>query len=541
MELDLADGELRGYWKDHAPDTEPGKPRAIQSMRKVSQTDPGWDLLPGESRGYWKYHAPGKWFKQAKAAGKINNTKVTLLLDSGAEVSIVSTTIARKVGCIIDESQRQECVGIGESVYTTMGRTTIKITLAGFFVYCFDAWVGELAGQDAILGMDFMIPAGIRFDLADGTMCLPDEVRIQLAGRRPLYGRSSHDVTLDEGVQIEAGESMEVPIRRPRVLEREKLWVARGERWVPTVTTGLGRTQYMTITNISDEKLALPRLTRLGLWLAKDLVPRLPGLISVGSRRYAEWQNLAFEATVDQPEEKESGPEYDGPLVDRPRYDPPKGILKRGEPGPRPVVVVAAVREADPVVSDPTAQEPKLQPEQERPTTQPIDVKEDPAEVPASDDQSVKVEPKPDESGEDDEVCFHEGRDLIVEDLENQMAILPDVGATTEEVTIEDIQIEAPEGSASEDIDRLRRIIWRRRHLLIGKGNALPPAARGAVCDIDVGDATPIAQRVRRVAPQFRDKVSDLLKGLLSAKIIAHSTSPWASPIVVIFSGRSST
>jgi len=238
-----------------------------------------------------------------------------------------------------------------------------------------------------------------------------------------------------------------------------------------------------------------------------------------------------FEATVDQPEEKEPVLEYDGPLVDRPQYDPPKGILKREEPDPKPVVAVAAVREADPVVPEPMTPEPKLEPEQERPTTQPIDVKEDPAEVPAGDDQPVKVEPKSDESGEDDEVCFHEGRDLIVEDLENQMAILPDVGATTEEVTIEDIQIEAPEGSASEDIDRLRRIIWRRRHLLIGKGNALPPAARGAVCDIDVGDATPIAQRARRVAPQFREKVSDLLKGLLSAKIIAHSTSPWASPM----------
>ncbi|KAE9263088.1 hypothetical protein PR003_g33284, partial [Phytophthora rubi] len=54
------------------------------------------------------------------------------------------------------------------------------------------------------------------------------------------------------------------------------------------------------------------------------------------------------------------------------------------------------------------------------------------------------------------------------------------------------------------------------------------------VCDIDVGDAAPIAQRVRKIAPQFREKVSDLLKGLLSAKIIRHSTSPWASPIVMI-------
>ena len=80
----------------------------------------------------------------------------------------------------------------------------------------------------------------------------------------------------------------------------------------------------------------------------------------------------------------------------------------------------------------------------------------------------------------------------------------------------------------------LRDIIWRRQHLLIGKGNALPPAAKGAVCDIDVGDAKPIAQRCRPVAPQYREKLSDLIKGLLSAKIITASMSPWDSPIVII-------
>ena len=38
-------------------------------------------LAPGESKGYWKYHTPGKWFKQAKVVGKINNEKATMLLD----------------------------------------------------------------------------------------------------------------------------------------------------------------------------------------------------------------------------------------------------------------------------------------------------------------------------------------------------------------------------------------------------------------------------------------------------------------------------
>ncbi|KAE9295696.1 hypothetical protein PF008_g24196 [Phytophthora fragariae] len=115
-----------------------------------------------------------------------------------------------------------------------------------------------------------------------------------------------------------------------------------------------------------------------------------------------------------------------------------------------------------------------------------------------------------------------------------EMAVIPEVTQSTEDVTLEDIQVGDPAVNTAEEIDQLRRLIWRRRHLLIGKGNALPPAARGIVCDIDVGGAKPIAQRVRKVAPQFREKLSDLIKGLLGARTIKMSTSPWASPIVVI-------
>uniref|UniRef100_A0AAV1TVW3 Peptidase A2 domain-containing protein n=1 Tax=Peronospora matthiolae TaxID=2874970 RepID=A0AAV1TVW3_9STRA len=84
---------------------------------------------PGELRGYWKYHTPNKWFRQAKAGGKINNEKATLLFDLGAEVSIIDTTFARKVGCVINESQKQECVGIGDNVYMSEGRIKVEITL----------------------------------------------------------------------------------------------------------------------------------------------------------------------------------------------------------------------------------------------------------------------------------------------------------------------------------------------------------------------------------------------------------------------------
>ena len=45
-------------------------------------------------------------------------------------------------------------------------------------------------------------------------------------------------------------------------------------------------------------------------------------------------------------------------------------------------------------------------------------------------------------------------------------------------------------------------------------------AARRAVCNIDVGGTNAVAQRVEPVAPGFREQVADLIKGLLSAKII---------------------
>ena len=129
---------------------------------------------------------------------------------------------------------------------------------------------------------------------------------------------------------------------------------------------------------------------------------------------------------------------------------------------------------------------------------------------------------------------YHDSGDLFAEDVEQHMAVLPELAASTTEVTINDIQVGDPGVPLTGDQEKLRLLIWKNRHLLIGKGNALPPAARGAVCDIDVGEAAPIAQRVRPVAPQFREKLADLIKGLLSAKIIRPSRSPWASPIVVI-------
>ena len=91
------------------------------------------------------------------------------------------------------------------------------------------------------------------------------------------------------------------------------------------------------------------------------------------------------------------------------------------------------------------------------------------------------------------------------------MAVLPDIVMPTSEVTIDDIQVGDPDLPLTDDQERLRQLIWINNHLLIGKGNALSPAARGVICDIDVRIASPFAQRVRPVAPKFRGKLANWL------------------------------
>ena len=93
--------------------------------------------------------------------------------------------------------------------------------------YYFDVWVGDQVGQEVILGIDFMVPAGIRLDLADGTLCLPDEVRINLAGRKPPYRSTIQAINLtDQHVVIPVGGSTEVRIGVGP--PKAKLWVRRG-------------------------------------------------------------------------------------------------------------------------------------------------------------------------------------------------------------------------------------------------------------------------------------------------------------------------
>ena len=128
---------------------------------------------------------------------------------------------------------------------------------------------------------------------------------------------------------------------------------------------------------------------------------------------------------------------------------------------------------------------------------------------------TIDEEPGPDNdriAGELDVATYrHESGELYAEDVDQHMAVLPDILTPTAKVAINDIQVGDPDVLLTDDQEQLRQLIWRNKHLLIGKGNALPPAAREEICNIEVGGASPIAQRVRPVASKFREKLVDLI------------------------------
>ena len=133
--------------------------------------------------------------------------------------------------------------------------------------------------------MEFIVPAGIRLDLADGTLVLPNEVRIHLAGRRPLYGSSMQPiVTPEQHVVLPVGRSAK--IRIGNVQSNAKIWVRRDPTWVPILTSSVGRIKYLRLTNLSDKVDTLDRGQALGWTMAADMVPRYPRYVSVGLRRY---------------------------------------------------------------------------------------------------------------------------------------------------------------------------------------------------------------------------------------------------------------
>ncbi|POM70456.1 Hypothetical protein PHPALM_13104 [Phytophthora palmivora] len=229
--------------------------------------------------------------------------------------------------------------------------------------------------------MDFMVPAGICLDLADGTICLPDEVRLQMAGRRPLYGDK---------------------------IEHE------GDRWVPTITVGPGKTRYLQVTNVSDHALTLHEGSRVAMWLSGDRIPGLGGRNPLG------------------------------PRVERPEYMTPISILRRSEEASKGAKIAIVTGSNSPQKWESVCA--RVPEKEDRPGY--------PDASTAADIISVDLKM-------DDEDCIKEGEHLS----DGNTALCN----SNYEVKIEDLHVGDAKINTSSEIKRLLDIIWRSKHLLIGK------------------------------------------------------------------------
>ncbi|OWY91870.1 reverse transcriptase, partial [Phytophthora megakarya] len=126
-------------------------------------------------------------------------------------------------------------------------------------------------------------------------------------------------------------------------------------------------------------------------------------------------------------------------------------------------------------------------------------------------------------------VYIHEGSEMLAQ-LRDQLVMLPELSELYPECDIDQADVGVPGETSPEDESRMRAILKRHRKIFLGDGNAAPAPARGVVCDLDVGDAKPIA--LRRGGQGIR--TPEPLKKLLENNLIEHSESQWASPIVIV-------
>ncbi|OWY93874.1 hypothetical protein PHMEG_00036565 [Phytophthora megakarya] len=261
--------------------------------------------------------------------GAIDDTRTRILLDTRANVSVISAIYAKRLRLreVSDHGRSLEVRGINSVVLETRRRTLVKITLRWERVYEFEMWIMEhSAGVDVVLGTDFMILAGVRLDLFHGTARLPDEVTVPLVKSANTVEDDPYGAQVvggpTEDSYIPRGEWREfrLPRKRPSRATHE-LWIRRIRHMVPN---GGG----------------IPQGTaHVVLWIPKGELPREVGYVRLDSSMYNEWQVLAYpegrDDTLLQKEKEfyECWLAEQPPAVERQEYTTPARILTRPTEG----------------------------------------------------------------------------------------------------------------------------------------------------------------------------------------------------------------
>ncbi|GMF30581.1 unnamed protein product [Phytophthora fragariaefolia] len=302
-------------------------------------------LLSGERLGWW----PAKKFDKrvrmrALVQGAVNDARTRILLDTGANVSVISERFAKQLRLreVRDHGRCMEIQGFTKGTMATTKRALAKVTLGWDQVYEFELWVMDHgAGVDVVLGTDFMIPAGVRLDLFHATARLLDEVEIPLIKTQRMADTREEGPHVPDGptevLTIPGHESRDYrPMRQPPANETHELWVRRTKELIPKVVEfRRGHPRRVRVTNISDRLVTCPVHLPLLLWVPRGDLPRTEGYVRLGSDKYNEWRVLAYSRSRDSDLYKAEGEIYKRWLAAQPSaeervaYTTPTKILRR--------------------------------------------------------------------------------------------------------------------------------------------------------------------------------------------------------------------
>ncbi|GMF42340.1 unnamed protein product [Phytophthora fragariaefolia] len=198
--------------------------------------------LSGERLGWWSAQKFDKRVRmRALGQGAMNDARTRILLDTGANVSVISERFAKQLRLreVRAHGRCMEIQGFTKGTMATAKRALAKVTMGWNQVYEYELWVMDHgAGVDVVLGTDFMIPAGVRLDLFHATARLPDEIEIPLIKTQRMTDTRKEGPHVPDGptevLTIPGNESRDYrPMRQPPTNETHELWVRRTKELIP--------------------------------------------------------------------------------------------------------------------------------------------------------------------------------------------------------------------------------------------------------------------------------------------------------------------
>jgi len=226
--------------------------------------------------------------------GAVEDVDTRILLDTGANVSVLSTRLARRLG-LLKHARKDQILniqGISDKKVLVEGQVEVKITLGMNTVYVYTVWISDHHDTSGlILGVDFLMSAGIRLDLYAGKARLPDEVCIPLNNvSDSAENRSASRIMVcpTNTLMVAPGDSKYFRIRVPKELDQYELWVMRKPKWIPTIIKSKsGVPRYIKITNLGEKDTDLQIIRGrdpVGFWVEKDHIPLNLGYVREDTR-----------------------------------------------------------------------------------------------------------------------------------------------------------------------------------------------------------------------------------------------------------------